>query len=112
MSNYAWVCFSCRTAARRAPVATNVRCRQCARPCECLGYKTPVPPKARIREWATLEEAFYASRRRYVLGQQKFRVRRMHDTEREIARLEALPSNEGRASAIKRLRKQLEQLGG
>jgi hypothetical protein len=110
MSNYAWVCFSCRTASRRSPVAKNVRCRQCARPCECLGYKSPVPPKARAREWAALAEAFYGSRRRYSLCQQKLRVRRIHDTEREIARLELLPANEGRTDAIKRLRKQLEQL--
>lgn len=64
-----------------------------------------------MREWAALAETFYASRRRHVLGEQKFRVRRIHDTEREIARLESLPSNDGRADAIKRLRKQLAQLG-
>src|SRR5688572_8815327 len=110
MSNYAWVCFSCRTASRRSPIAKNVRCRQCTGQCECLGYKIPVPPKSKVREWAALAEAFYASRRRYVVGQQKLRVRRVHDTEREIARLESLPPNEGRADAIKRLRKQLEQL--
>jgi hypothetical protein len=69
-----------------------------------------VPPKARAREWASLAEAFYGSRRRYLLDQQKFRVRRIHDIEREIARLELLPSNEGRTGAINRLRKQLEQL--
>jgi len=110
MSNYTWVCFSCRTASRRAPVAKDVRCRRCASPCECLGYKIPVPPKARAREWAVLAETFYDSRRRHFFSQQALRTRRIHDIEQEIARLESLASNEGRAAAIKRLRKQLEQL--
>jgi hypothetical protein len=110
MSSYAWVCFSCRTASRRSPVARNVRCQQCARLCECIGYKTAVPPKSKIREWKALAEAFYGSRRTYTFGQQKRRVRQIHDLEREIVRLESLPANEGRSDAVKHLRKQLERL--
>lgn len=57
-----------------------------------------------------LSEAFYRSRRNYVFGQQKRRVRRIHDLEQEIARLESMPPNDGRTLAAKRLRKELEEL--
>jgi len=57
-----------------------------------------------------LSETFYRSSQNYVFGQQKRRVRRIHDLEREIARLEAMPVNEGRTIAVKKLRKQLEDL--
>jgi len=110
MSNYAWVCFSCRTAVRRSPVAKDVRCPECASQCECIGYKTLVPARTKIRDWRMLSEAFYRSRRNYVFGQQKRRVRRIHDLEQEIARLEAMPLNDGRTLAAKRLRKELEEL--
>jgi hypothetical protein len=110
MSNYSWVCFSCRTASRRSPVARNVRCRQCAQLCECIGYKTPVPAKLKVREWNALAESFYASRRRHLFGQQKHRVRQIHDLEREIVRLESSPRSEGRSETIKHFRKQLEQV--
>jgi hypothetical protein len=91
-------------------MAKNVRCRRCAQPCECIGYKTPVPAKSKVREWNALAESFYASRRRHVFGQQKRRVRQIHDLEREIVRLESLPRNEGRSEAISHLRKQLERV--
>lgn len=70
--------------------------------------QTHVAPKSKVREWNALCETFYRSRRAHRFGQQKRRVRRIHDLEREIVRLESLPDNNGRADAVKHLRKQLE----
>lgn len=51
---------------------------------------------------------FYRFRREQLLKRQAARVRLVHDLENEIARLFALPENEGRASTIKFLKKRLE----
>jgi len=110
MSNYAWVCFGCRTASRRDPRSVNVRCRSCRAPCECLGYKTPVPGRSKVKEWDALCRAFYASRRAFLLRRDRAKVRRRHDIEQEISRLEQMSPNEGRSDAIKLMHKALESL--
>ena len=112
MSNHAWVCFSCRAAVRREGSSRRVLCLACGRNCECIGYKTPVPPKSKPKEWERLRRAFHEARRSALLKREQARVRRVHDLEQEIARLEALPSNPGRRGTIAHLRTRLDATKG
>ena len=108
MSNYAWVCFDCRERVRRHGRSLNVRCFSCGRPCDCLGYKTRIPPKAKVRDWLALREAVYADRRTWWRRHDAERVQRKHFLEREIEKFEALPSNRERTACLSRLREQLK----
>ena len=110
MSNRKWLCFACRIAIRRPVNADKVLCPACGQPCECIGHKIPVPPKAKIRAWDELRIRFYQARREYLLAVEKHRVRQIHDLEQEISRLAAMPENAGRQVAIKQLKKRLEAI--
>ena len=112
MSNSAWVCFECRSAVRRpTQFAGDVPCPTCGAACTPLGYKIPVPPKSKAREWQALREQLHRERDERMSDARAARIRRRHDLEQEIARLDALPSNPGRTRAIALLRKQLRDLG-
>lgn len=108
MSNYAWVCFDCRSTARRPGHAINVRCASCGRPCECLGYKIPVPPKSKLKTWEALRESYFHWKREWVLEHALRQTKHIHYLEQEIARLESRPANIGRQKAISILKKRLE----
>lgn len=111
MSNKKWVCFGCRVAVRRSQNdEAPVLCSECGKPCTYLGYKIPVPPKIKIREWEQLQTKLSQKARETAVARTKASVRRKHDLEQEIARLEAMPRNEGRTKAVKLLRKKLESL--
>jgi hypothetical protein len=75
-----------------------------------LGYKIPVPPKSKPKAWEKLRLAFYQSRNETVRERTMERVRRAHDLEQEIARLERMGSNPGRTTAVKLLKKQLAKM--
>jgi hypothetical protein len=72
-----------------------------------LGYKIPVPPKSKPKDWEKLRLAFDQSRRQAARKRTMERVRRTHDLEQEIARLEGMELNPGRTTAVKLLKKQL-----
>lgn len=111
MSNKKWVCFGCRIAVRRSQNDdAPVLCSECGNSCAYLGYKIPVPPKSKIREWEQLQTQINQKEKETTVARIKVLVRRKHDLEQEIARLEAMPRNEGRAKAVKLLRKKLEAL--
>ena len=109
MSN--WVCFKCRLSARHPTQFKGVvLCTQCRAVCTPLGYKIPVPPKGKVREWDILYEQLQQSAINTSNIQKLQMVRCKHDLEQEIVKLETKPLNEGRTKAIKLLRKRLEKL--
>jgi hypothetical protein len=111
MSNKKWVCCGCRVAVRRSQGDdATVLCSECGKPCSNIGYKIPVPPKSKVREWERLREQLNQQKNETTLAKTQTLVRRKHELEREIVRLEAMPRNEGRTKAVKLLRKKLEAL--
>jgi len=55
MRNATWVCFRCRTTARRiASVMTVVPCRTCGRGTHRLWYGYRVPSPRDVKGWASL----------------------------------------------------------
>ena len=75
--------------------------------CVSLGYKTPIPSKQDLRAWRELQQAETEKKQRQAAAAQRARVRQRHALEQEISRLEAMPKNAGRASAIRTLRRRL-----
>jgi uncharacterized Zn finger protein (UPF0148 family) len=108
MSNRNWVCFSCRITARKpASYQGDVICPQCTKKCSYLGYKIPVPPKSKIKEWQKLRLQLADEARNYERIKFKNDVSSRHLLEQEISKLKSLPANSGRNSLIKQLEKQL-----
>ena len=108
MGTAAWVCFNCRSAVRRnTAFRGQVPCSICGKECTYLGYKIPVPPKQKVREWSALREQLSRERLAREVQEHEMAVRRRHELEQEITRLEAMPANPGRMRAVQLLRRQL-----
>ena len=108
MSNHHWVCFPCRASVRRPGASRDVRCPSCGLQCNNLGYKVPVPPRAKVAVWKALETEYFARRRAFSAVSRYRSVRKKHDLEKEIRKIEALQDNEGRQSLLKQLKSELE----
>ena|SRR5688572_8743089 len=105
MGTAAWICFDCRAAVRRSTAfAGEVPCPTCGKLCSYLGYKIPVPPKDKAKDWSALRDQLLRERMQKDLAAVVAAVRDRHALEQEIARLEAMPPNQGRAQAIRLLR--------
>jgi hypothetical protein len=76
--------------------------------CNSLGTKVPVPPKAKSATWKALEADYLARRRAWNAPVRQRAVRRKHDIEREILKIEAMPNNEGRSRLLKQLKADLD----
>lgn len=110
MGTAAWVCFDCQIAVRRNTAFDgDVPCPNCGRSCSYLGYKIPVPPKAKNREWAALRAQLAYELMQKELASDVSAVRDRHALEQEIARLDALPANERRTRAIRLLQRRLSR---
>jgi len=77
------------------------------RECTYLGYRIPVPPKQKARAWTALQAQLSRERIGRDVQQHQLEVRRRHELEQEISRLESMPSNPGRTRAITLLRRRL-----
>ncbi|MEQ8768066.1 MAG: hypothetical protein RL885_29450 [Planctomycetota bacterium] len=111
MSRSNWACFHCREALRReTSLEEPVACPSCGDPCQRLGTRYRVPPRDDGRGWARLKETWQARTRSGAESSARERVRRIHDLERRIAELKALPDNRERAKLLTELRKSLEEL--
>ena len=121
MSKKNFVCFRCRAAVRREapsdqetpsdrvdPSDEVVRCPECGKDCQNVGYKTPVPQKSKPEAWQRLHEQFFREERGTVEQEDVSKVDRKQVLELEIAKLKDRPENNGRTKEIRRLRRQLE----
>jgi len=116
MSKHTYVCFSCRTATRRdfldsrSPHWRSVRCRRCGEVSTYLGVKIRVLAQRDARAWTALRHSLTADAQRNAATSDRIAIRRRHDIEQEIAKLEQRPSNPGRTALIKQLRKRLGRI--
>jgi hypothetical protein len=76
----------------------------------CIDTKIAIPPKRDEKAWVALRKELGERRRDYEQKSFEESVRRRHDLEQEIERLQALPTNEGRAKTIRMLRKRLNEI--
>ena len=111
MSNRKYLCFECQLAFRRdANSSKPVKCSQCAGYCVNIGYKIPVPPKNKPKEWEALKTQL-ANEEKELVDSRKFtNIKKKHSLEKELEKLEALPENSGRKSLIKKLNQRLERV--
>ena len=68
----------------------------------------PVPSKSKLAVWKALETDYFARRRAWDALVRQRAVRRKHDIEREILKIEGLPDNPGRRSLLERLKVDLD----
>jgi len=109
MSNRNWVCFSCRITNRKSSrFAGEAICSDCGGELKNIGYKIPVPPKSKPKEWKKLQEQLASQAREVECEKYKSSVRKRHDLEQELEKLNTLPLNSGRLSLIKQLEKRLK----
>jgi hypothetical protein len=107
-SNYNWVCFECRTTRRHPKMSDQIPlCPDCGRECFCLGYKVEVPRREAVREWRQLREECWRRLHARQDHVQRSNVRRQHDLEKEITRMEALGENKDRERQINKLKEEL-----
>lgn len=110
MSNRKYVCFNCRTSVRREANSDRaVKCPFCGADAVNIGYKIPIPLRTKIREWQALEQQLVAEAAKAAEAARQVNTLRIHALEKEIAKLEALPENEGRTVLIKQLKKELKR---
>jgi hypothetical protein len=109
MSRHTWACFACRAAVRRESVSP-ARCPSCAKPCERLGTKIPVPPKDDAKAWRQVEAHFRKVSREKTLLLEERQRHEKRVLRAQLAKLEALPENAGRRKAAALIRKELEDL--
>jgi hypothetical protein len=106
-----WVCFDCREAVRRPGyTSAAVLCPVCGRQCRNIGDRLRLPSKRAIKGWEVLRASLQAQGIAAAERRQRYRVRSIHNIEREIARLVAMPANESRRKRISSLRKRLLEL--
>ncbi|MCB9853468.1 MAG: hypothetical protein H6819_10265 [Phycisphaerales bacterium] len=108
MSNTTWVCFDCQLAVRRDLSAPDAVCARCGCVCVNLGHRIPTPRKGDDKTWERLRKSLQDQAIDKAYDQYRANIRRRHDIEKQIAKLEALPECEGRRRQIRYLRKRLK----
>jgi hypothetical protein len=75
-----------------------------------IGYKIPVPPKNKPKEWEALKTQLENREKELVDSRKLTSTKKKHSLEKELEKLEALPENSGRKSLIKKLKQRLERV--
>lgn len=93
----------------RRPTAFQgeVVCAKCRQRMRSIGYKIPVPRKQDEKAWNLLRVRLRRMRHEREQAVVESIVRRRHELEQLIKRLESLPANQGREKTIRQLRKKL-----
>jgi hypothetical protein len=117
-----WVCFKCRTAARRdtwrlvthknpsliGDIGTGrVRCPHCRSACQFLGLSIAIPPKRDLQGWKRLESDIVHFRLDEVERNKKDSTRKKHDIEQRVRDLKSRAQSAGRSTLVKELQKNL-----
>lgn len=85
MTTAKWVCFDCRVEVRRAASDANVRCSSCGLPCVCLGTRTEVPPRSKVKRWKALRELHDRGMSQLQDRWRRWQARQVHALEKQIA---------------------------
>jgi hypothetical protein len=117
-----WVCFKCRTTARRDTWrfvtrknpsligdigAGRVRCPHCRSACQFLGPSIAIPPKRELTSWRRLQAEVTQFRQDVAADRRKSATRKKHDLERRIRDLKSRPVSSERTRLVKELEKEL-----
>ena len=109
-SNYSWVCFQCQFVARKAKTLNMTPlCHVCQKEMSCLGYKVPIPKKSNKKKWEELQCWFVFSKIEKAEENQKIKVQRKHELEKEIIKIEKLKDCKEKRRNIKELKCALER---
>lgn len=93
---------------RDTNTACKVKCPSCGAEMMNIGYKIPIPPKTKGKEWKNLQKQLISEMAEAVSKSRVQNVQLLHSIEKELRKLEALPANKGREVLIKQLKKRLE----
>jgi len=111
MSKHKFICFKCRISVKRElHPETQVKCPSCGSKCEWIGVKIPVPPKKNIKAWESLKHQLLEEESSLIENNKIEHIKRKHEIEKEIQKLELKPENSGRLSLIKQLKKELKNI--
>lgn len=114
MSNTHYVCFTCRTAVRRAKQYRHFgqtdekspRCPHCARACFELADQIPLPPKRKTKDWQTLLQTLRQRENSEYALSLRYRTRRLHELEKQAEalalRLQTIKNNPAYAKQLRR----------
>ena len=87
-----------------------VRSLSCGQPCRNIGYRIRLPSKRAIKAWEVLQVSLRERAIAEAEHRRLHRLRSIHRIEQEIARLQAMPVNEGRRKRIALLRRRLTEV--
>jgi len=73
-----------------------------------IGYKIPIPPKTKKKEWENLEKQLVTEEAEADDEARLQNVHLIHSIEKELRKLQALPVNKGREVLIKQLKTRLK----
>lgn len=102
----AWICFECREAVGRNASFNSepISCPKCKGKTRYLSYKVPVPKKRDIQAWKQLWQEINQRKQKSIEQNLEWKVKRIHEYEKQIRDLENKKFCKGREKQIHQLR--------